>query len=300
MIDNPRGALPVVLQLAAVWLVAVLSFATVGFLVLLGFWARALPLVGLGMATPFVLFLLVGALTRAASPLTGTAWWRSLWALLVTALGLCGAVYYACVLEAFGPAHKPSQVLLLAGIGLPFALVAGILARGLVLPLASAAATVALIAVGATAPNALSSDTPAARVAHAGLPGGKLLVARPAGYHPPTLAVADGQAVLEYAATGPDAPLTAEARLITRATLGEGPHLAYREDPAHHVWVRRFGRMEVIAVARKEADKDAVREFALSADEATDAEVMRLLPPAPRREVDVVDRFTRLIGWLFP
>jgi hypothetical protein len=286
-------------QLAAVWLVMGLSSAFVGWLVLFGFLVESAVLVLIGMIGPFAVVYLIGTLTSRGSPLTAKPLPRLGWAGLVTVLGLVGAVFYHAVVEASEPA-KPPEWLALVGLGVPFALVAAMLAHGLVVRLVAAAVTVAAVAFGIWLPTTMPADDPTSRRAHAELPGGVLLIATPEGYRFPRLTVEDGRATLSYSRSGRAGDLSAFPRLVVRPATVETTEPEYRPDTANHVFVRRIGEAEAVAVVTKSADVEAVREFVLSVRPATDDEVMRLLPVAPgRRDRDVLRRFTTTWARLF-
>jgi hypothetical protein len=249
------------------------------------------------MLGPFAVLFLIGTFTARASPLTGTAARRVGWAALVTAVGLVGAVFYAAVLEASEPA-KPPTWLAVAGVGAPFALTAAVLARGLVVRLVAVAVTVAGVVFGIWLPGTMPADDAASRIAHAKLPGGVLPIATPEGYDFPRLTVADDHVTLDYSANGATGPLRAFPRLVVRPATA-GPDLEYRPNLVDHVFVRRMGEVEVVAVVADDADVEAVRAFALSVRPATDDEVQRLLPQAPdRRDRDVLGRFATTWGRL--
>jgi hypothetical protein len=280
-------------QIGAVWLVMGLTAAFAGWLVLVGFFLHSAVLVGIGMIGPFAVLYLVGTFTPRGSPLTATPLRRLGWAALVTVLGLAGAVFHNAVLESSGPA-KPPPWLALPAFGLPFALVAAMLAHGLVVRLVAGAVTVAAVAFGIWLPTTMPPDDAASRVAHAGVPGGVLLIATPEGYDFPHLTVADGQAVLDYTRSGPIGALDTSPRLVVRpATVPASPaEPVYRHDSTNHLVVRRVGEVEAVAVVPDTADVSAAREFVRSARPATDDEVKRLLPVAPgRRDRDVLRRF---------
>ncbi|MEV8438145.1 hypothetical protein AB0425_12275 [Actinosynnema sp. NPDC051121] len=280
-------------QIAAVWLAMGLAGAFAGWLVLVGFFLHSAVLVGIGMIGPFAVLYLVGTFTPRGSPLTATPLRRLGWAALVTALGLVGAVFSNAVVESSGPAKPPSW-LALPAFGLPFALVAAMLAHGLVVRLVAVVVTAAAVALGVWLPTTMPADDAASRIAHAGVPGGVLLIATPEGYDFPRLTVADGEAVLDYTRSGPTGALDAYPRLVVRTpTVSDvSAEPVYRHDSAVHVVVRRVGEVEAVAVVPDTADVSAAREFALSVRPATDEEVRRLLPVAPgRRDRDVLRRF---------
>ncbi|NUT53380.1 MAG: hypothetical protein HOV94_39760 [Saccharothrix sp.] len=287
------------LQLGLVWLVTALCGAAVGWLVLLGFFLGSAPLVVIGMLGPFAALYAVGTATAKASPLTTGAGRRVGWAALVTVYGLVGAVFFGEALEASGPARRPSWVGI-TGLGLVFTLVAAILSHGLVVRLVAAAVTVAAVAFGVWWPTTMPADDAASRIAHAGLPGGVLLIATPDGYEFPRLTVGEDRATLDYSPSGPVGDLHASPRLIVRPATVRTTELVRLPDTVDHVVVRRIGEVEAVAVVSDSADVAAVRAFALSVRPATDDEVERLLPPAPdRRDRDVPARFARAWGRLF-
>jgi hypothetical protein len=287
-------------QIAVVWLAMALSAVTIGWLVMFGFFVKNAALVAVGMIGPFALVFLVGTFTAGASPLTATGWRRLGWAALVTVLGLVGAVFYTSVLEASEPAEPPS-LLYIAGFGVPFALVAAMLAHGLVVRLVAVGLTVAAVAFGIWLPTRMPADDTASRIAHANLPGGVLLIATPDGYDFPRLTVAEGRAAFAYSSNGGSRELDAFPRLVVRPATVESTEPVYLPESNDHVFVRRMGEVEAVAVVSDQADVEAVREFVLSVRPATDVEVRRLLPHAPgRRDRDVLARFantwSRLAG----
>ncbi|MEU4805205.1 hypothetical protein [Actinosynnema sp. NPDC023587] len=288
MIDTRKGALPVVAQLVAVLVGTLLVVYTAGWLVMFGFWVGSRIVVLAGLVPAFGLYYLIGTVTKEASPLTRTPGWRVLWAALVSVVGLIGVVFYSSALDSWQP-HGPTW-LLYGGFGLPAVVVAAMLARGALLPLGTAVVAVALIAVADAGPAWQAPDTAKTRTKALGVT--PYTVER-AGYGAPVIRVADGQAVAEYAATGPDAPLGEHPKLVTRhvepASWSDDP--TYREDPENHLWVRRHGETEVTAIVPKNADKETAREFAQAAGPATDDEVMRLVPAPDRPVLHVVDRF---------
>lgn len=280
-------------QIAVVWLVMGLTAAFAGWLVLVGFFLHSAVLVGIGMIGPFAVLYLVGTFTSRGSPWTATPLRRLGWAALVTVLGVVGAVFYDAVVESSGPAKPPSW-LALPAFGLPFALVAAMLAHGLAVRLVAGAVTVAAVAFGVWLPTTMPPDDAASRIAHAGVPGDVLLIATPEGYDFPRLTVTDGQAVLDYTRSGPTGALDAYPRLVVRpATVPEASaEPVYRHDSTVHVFVRRVGEVEAVAVVPDTADVSAAREFVRSVRPTTDDEVERLLPVAPdRRDRDVLRRF---------
>ena len=287
------------LHIVAVWLVMGLSAAFVGWLVLFGFFVESVVLVLIGMVGPFAVVYLVGTLTSRGSPLTAEPLPRLGWAALVTVLGLVGAVFHNAVMEASEPAEPPSW-LVLPALGLPFALVAAMLAHGLAVRLVAGAVTVAAVAFGTWLPTTMPADDPASRIAHAGLPGDVLLIATPEGYLFPRLTIADGRATYHYSRSGEGGELHGSPRLVVRPATAGTTEPEYRSDPVDHVVVRRIGEVEAVAAVTKSADADAVREFVLSVRPATDDEVRRLLPVAPgRRDRDVLRRFTDTWARLF-
>lgn len=291
--------LRVPVQLAAVWLVGALSAAAVGWLVIIGFYLGSAVLVAVGMIAPFALFLLVATFTSRASPLTATAGRRVGWTTSVTVLGLVGAVLYTSVLEASGPAQPPPW-LGIAGVGVPFALVAAMLADGLAVRLVAVGVTGAAVAFGIWLPTTMPGDDAASRIAHAEAPGGVLLIATPGGYDFPRLTITDGRAVLDYTRSGPTGELRESPRLVVRPATVETTGLVHQPDTTDHVVVRRMGDVEAVAVVSDAADVSAAREFVLSVRPATDDEVERLLPRAPDRpDRDVLARFTRVWRGLF-
>ncbi|WP_158842295.1 hypothetical protein [Saccharothrix deserti] len=290
-------------QIAVVWLVMALSAVVVGWLVLFGFFVESAALVAIGMVGPFAVVFLIGTFTAGGSPLTATAPRRIGWAALVTVFGLVGAVFYTSVLEASEPAKPPSW-LSIAGIGVPFALVAAMLAHGWAVRLVAVGVTVAAVAFGIWLPGTMPTDDAASRIAHAKLPGGVLLIATPEGYDFPRLTIAEGRANLDYSPNygpnGANGKLHAFPRLVVLPATVETTELVYRPDPTDHVFVRRMGDVEAVAVVSDRADVEAVREFVLSVRPATDDEVRRLLPRAPdRRDRDVLARFANTWGRLF-
>ncbi|WP_461118866.1 hypothetical protein [Saccharothrix stipae] len=291
--------LRVPVQIAAVWLVGTLSGATVGWLVIFGFFLGSAVLVAVAMIGPFVLFFLVGTLTARASPLTATAGRRVGWTAAVTVLGLVGAVLYTSVLEASGPAQPPPW-LGIAGVGVPFALVAAMLADGLAVRLVSVGVTGAAVAFGIWLPTTMPGDDAASRIAHAKAPGGVLLIATPEGYDFPRLTITDGRATLDYSPSGPVGELHAFPRLVVRPATVETAGLVDQPTTTDHVVVRRMGDVEAVAVVSDAADVSAAREFVLSVRPATDDEVERLLPRDPGRpDRDVLARFARTWRGLF-
>ncbi|PSL52625.1 hypothetical protein B0I31_11294 [Saccharothrix carnea] len=285
--------LRVPVQIAVVWLVMGLSAAFVGWLVLFGFFVGSLLLVVIGLLGPFAVLFLVGTFTAEASPLTVTPLRRVGWAALVTVLGLVGAVFYSSVLDVSEPAEPPSW-LVLPAFGVPFALVAAMLAHGSVVRLVAGAVTVAAVAFGIWLPTTMPGDDAASRIAHARVPGGVLLIATPEGYRFPRLNVRDGQATLDYTPDGPVGELHAFPRLVVRPATVETTEPVYRPDSTNHVFVRRIGEVEAVAVVADVADVSAARDFVLSVRPATDDEVERLLPRAPdRRDRDVLADFTQ-------
>jgi hypothetical protein len=283
--------LRVVVQIAVVWLVMGLSAMVVGWLVLFGFFIKSAGLVAIGMVGPFAVIFLVGTFTPKGSPLTQTAGRRVGWAALVTLFGLVGAVFYMAVLEASEPA-KPPTLVGIVGLGLPFALVAAVLAHGLVVRLTAGVVTVAAVAFGIWLPGTMPADDGASRIAHAKLPGGVLLIATPEGYDFPRLTVADGRATLSYSSRSADQRLDWHPRLSLEPATGETTDLVYQRNYDDHVFVRRMGDVDVTAVVSDDADVDAAREFVLSVRPATDDEVKRLLPRAPgRNDRNVLGRF---------
>ncbi|CCH30514.1 hypothetical protein ABZ816_16455 [Actinosynnema sp. NPDC047251] len=289
VIDTPKHALPVVIQVVAAFTAALLVMYLGGWLVMFGFWVGSKVLVLVSLIPVFGLFYLIGTVTKEASPLTGTPGWRVLWAALMSVVGLIGVVFYSSALDSWQP-HGPTW-LLYGGFGLPVALVAAILVRGVLLPLGTAVVAVALIALANTGPTWQEPDTAKTRTKAAGVTP---YLSPQAGYGSPTFRLEDGRAVVEYAATGPDAPLGERPRLVTHkvkpTTWKDVP--VYREDPAAHVWVRRYGEVEVTAIVPKQADKEASLAFAKTARAASDDEVMALLPEPDRPVMRVVDRFT--------
>ncbi|MEU4766719.1 hypothetical protein AB0H12_26025 [Actinosynnema sp. NPDC023794] len=286
-------------QIAVVWLVMGLSAAFVGWLVLFGFFVQSAVLVLIGLAGPFAVAYLIGTFTSRGSPLTATPLPRLGWAALVTVFGLVGAVFYNAVLESSEPAEPPSW-LALPALGVPFALVAAMLAHGLVVRFVAGVVTVAAVAFGVWLPTTMPGDDAASRIAHADLPGGVLLIATPEGYQFPRLTVSDGLATLDYSRSGDGGELHAFPRLVVRPATAGTTEPEYRQDPVDHVFVRRIGEVEAVAVVTKRADVEAVREFVLSVRPATDDEVERLLPVAPdRRDRDVLRRFTNTWARLF-
>lgn len=279
-------------QIAVVWLVMALSATFVGWLVLFGFFIKSALLVAIGMIGPFAVLFLIGTFTAKASPLTATAPRRIGWAALVTAFGLVGAVFYTSVLEASEPAEPPWW-LSIAGVGVPFALVAAVLAHGLAVRLVAVGLTVAGVAFGIWLPSTMPADDAASRIAHAKPPGGVLLIATPEGYEFPRLTVADGRATLSYSPDGAgDRPLQAFPRLVVRPATVETTDVVYQPNSTNHVFVRRMGDVEAVAVVSDEADLEAARAFVLSVRPATDDEVERLLPRAPdRRDRNVLAHF---------
>lgn len=290
---GPVIDLRVLVQIAVMWLVMGLSAMVVGWLVLFGFLVKSAGLVAIGMIGPFAVIFLVGTFTPGASPLTETAGRRVGWAALVTLSGLVGAVFYMAVLEASEPAEPPTW-LALAGLGLPFALAAALLAHGPAVRLIAAGVTVAAVAFGVWLPGTMPADDAASRIAHADLPGGVLLIATPDGYDFPRLTVADDRFALSYSADGRDRPLHAFPSLTVGRATGDTTELVYRRNYGDHVFTRRMGDVEVTAEVSDQADVDAAREFVLSVRPATDDEVKRLLPRAPgRNDRDVLARFAR-------
>ncbi len=288
------------LQIAVVWLVMGLSTAFVGWLVLFGFFVQSALLVLIGMVGPFAVVYLVGTFTTRGSPLTAKPLPRLGWAALVTVLGLVGAVFYNAVVESSGPGKPPSW-LALPALGASFALVAAMLAHGLVVRLVAGAVTVAAVAFGVWLPTTMPDDDAASRIAHADLPGGVLLIATPEGYEFPRLHVSDGRATLDYSTSEQGGgELKAFPRLVLLPAADGTAEPEYRPDRVNHVFVRRIGDVDAVAVVTKMADVEAVREFVLSVRPATDDEVKRLLPVAPdRRNRDVLRRFANTWARLF-
>ncbi|WP_143532523.1 hypothetical protein [Saccharothrix sp. ALI-22-I] len=286
-------------QIAVVWLVMGLSAVVVGWLVVFGFFIGSAGLVAVGMIGPFAMVFLIGTFTAKASPLTATVLPRLGWAALVSVFGLVGAVFYSSVLEASEPVDLPSW-LAIPGIGVSFALVAAMLAHGLVVRLVAVGVTVAAVAFGIWLPTTMPADDAASRIAHAKLPGGVLLIATPEGYDFPRLIIAEGHAELAYVSNSDSRELDAFPRLVVRPATVETTELVYRPDSTDHVFVRRMGDVEAVAVVSDWADVEAVREFVLSVRPATDDEVRRLLPQAPdRRDRDVLARFANTWNRLF-
>ncbi|MFD1150972.1 hypothetical protein [Saccharothrix hoggarensis] len=284
-------------QIAAVWIVMALSATVVGWLVLFGFFVRSPVLVAIGLLGPFAVAFLIGTFTAAASPLTATPLRRVGWAVLVTAAGLVGVVFYEAVLESVEPAKPPSW-LAIPAVGVPFALAAATMAHGLVLRLVAAGVTVAAVAYGIWLPTTMPDDDVASRIAHARPPAGVVLIARPDGYAFPDLTTRDGQAELSYRRESADAPLSGFPRVVVRPATVDAPETGddaepvYRPVSAHHVFVRRMGDVEAVATVSKEVDVAVARDFVQSVRPARDDEVMRLLKRAPdRRDRDVLRRF---------
>ncbi len=291
VIQSPKQPWPLIVQIVAVWAIASIGFMTVGWVVMFGVWVESLVVLGIGMAVPFGAFFLVGTLTKEGSPLTRTVPWRLLWALLVTVFGLLGAVYYVTAVDGLSGVTS-SMYLFVGGVGMPFALVTAMLARGWVVPLVTAAVTVGLIVLGAGAPTPQPPDGPSYRLGTAKLPGWQLLLARPAGYAQPTVTVVDGEAVLQYRANLADVPLTDSPKLVIRVAKDREALLTYQEDPENHVYVRRIGAVEAVAIVSKRATQADVLAFVNSVSAATDAEVMSILPPPEKRDETVLERFT--------
>ncbi|XVV06951.1 hypothetical protein ACQPW3_16845 [Actinosynnema sp. CA-248983] len=306
MIDlrTERTWRPLTIQIAGVWVAALVGFIGTGWLALLGFFLKSPVLVGVSLVGPLLMFFLVASLSRTASPLTERLLPRVGWAFLVTLLGTLGAVFYLAVLEASEPTHPGAWVAAI-GVGAPFALVTAMLVRPLVIRLVALGLAVALVALGIWLPTTLPRDDAPSRVAHADLPGGVLLMATPDGYEFPTLSRPDGEVVLEYRPSGAEKPLSYWPKLGTRKVSPDQPGdvredgLVYRKWANNHLYLRREHGVEIVAMIPDSVPKDAVRAFVLSARPATEAEIMRLLPQAPdRRNRDVPERFARTLARL--
>ncbi|MEV0677516.1 hypothetical protein AB0I60_13440 [Actinosynnema sp. NPDC050436] len=288
MINTPERPLAVVMQVAAVLVGSLVIMYTAGWVVVFGFWVGSRIVVAVAMVPVFGLFYLIGTVTAEAGPLTRTPGWRVLWAALVSVVGLLGVVFYAAALQSWEP-HGPTW-LLYGGFGVPAALVAAILARGTLLPLGAAAVAVALIAVANTGPTWQEPDNAKARRDALGITPH---TSARTDLGAPVLRVEDGRVVVVYPAA-PGEPLGPDPELATRRVPAtrwdESP--AYREDPERHVWVWRYGQAEITTTVSKRVDREAALDLARSARPATDDEVLRLVPPADRPVLRVVDRFT--------
>ncbi|TQM84818.1 hypothetical protein FHX81_7277 [Saccharothrix saharensis] len=287
------------LQIAVLWIAVGVTATAVGWLVLFGFLVESAGLVGVGMLGPFVVVYLVGTLIPAGSPWTATPLRRVGWAALVTVLGLVGIVFHHAVVEASTPAEPPTW-LVLPAVGIPFALVAAMLAHGLVVRLAAVAVTVAAVAFGLWFPTTMPADDTASRIRNAGPPGGVLLVATPEGYHHPSLRIEDDRAIYRFTPVDPAVRPGAVPRLVVRPATVEGTEPVHRVDGAEHVVVRRIGDVEAVAVVSDAADVAVAREWVRSVRPATDEEVELLLPAAPgRRDRDVLRPFADAWARLF-
>lgn len=308
MIDlPPRRTWPATaVQIAGVWLAALVGFIGTGWLTLLGFFLQSPGLVAVSLLGPFLMFFLVGSLSQPAGLLTRRLLPRAAWALLVTTLGTLGAVFYMAVLEAGEPTRPPTWLAIL-GVGLPYALVTATLIRPLAPRLTALALTAASIALGIYLPTTLPQDDAPSRIAHANLPGDTLLLATPDAYDFPTLTRQNDEVTLEYRPTGKAQPLSPWPKLTIRPTSPPQPGdvqedtLTYRTWARHHVYTRKDHGVEITATVPDDIPKDAVRTFLLSVRPATDEEVMRLLPRAPNRNNrDVLNHFTRTLNRLIP
>ncbi|MFD8494293.1 hypothetical protein [Amycolatopsis sp. NPDC059657] len=144
-------------QLASLWGAAVLVLVTAGWLLLLaGFFGSPL----LAAPVPFVLVGTaygLGSAFPSASRLTENNGSRLLWACLVGLLGLAGTFFVFAAFDAADIDHLPWVAIILCG--LPYPLVAGILATPWPFRAGAAALTAALIVFGVWLP--VSRDKPA-------------------------------------------------------------------------------------------------------------------------------------------
>ncbi|WP_370946854.1 hypothetical protein AB5J62_04570 [Amycolatopsis sp. cg5] len=145
------------IQLASLWGAAVLVLVTAGWLLLLGGFFGS-PL--LSAPVPFILVgvaYALGSATRPASRLTESHGTRVLWAFLVGLVGLAGTFFLFAAFDAAGIDHVPWLVIIL--LGLPYPLVAGILATPWAFRAGALVLTAALIVLGVWLP--ASRDKPA-------------------------------------------------------------------------------------------------------------------------------------------
>ncbi|SDZ38710.1 hypothetical protein SAMN05421504_114104 [Amycolatopsis xylanica] len=145
------------IQLASLWGAAILVLVTAGWLLLLaGFFGTPL----LAAPVPFVLVGTaygLGSATQSASRLTEDHGTRLLWACVVGLVGLAGTFFVFAAFDAAGIEHLPWVAIILCG--LPYPLVAGILATPWAFRAGAAVLTVALIVLGVWLP--ASRDKPA-------------------------------------------------------------------------------------------------------------------------------------------
>jgi hypothetical protein len=163
----PRAVRLLLWQLGGSWLLGSALMGTVAVIYLRGTSAVAYPLIGLGtlpspvalsalarlgifllVVAVFVLLGALGSLTSEACWLAGDGRARLLWALLVGGGGLLGWSFAAVVTFAVHWSGGLQVTLAYTAGGLPFALVAAMLARPWQLNAAAVTASVLLVAAG--------------------------------------------------------------------------------------------------------------------------------------------------------
>jgi hypothetical protein len=294
-------------QLGGVWAIAAAITLTGGWLVWLAFLTKFPPLTLVVVVPLLGMIYLLGTLTKAASPLTRRAGIRLLWALLVTVLGFAGAVFVDAVADSVGPQFQ----LGLGAVGLlslPFALIAAMLSAGLAIRLAAAGLTATLGFLGYWFPAALPPDDANSRLAHAHLRRDFAIVTElPGGYERELSNPADGNWTLtmrrtNYGDSARPLTITVHSKGSNCPGCPDGTDSVVGDDMFNQEYIRKSGEVEIhiSAFGSTVDNSELLRRLGHSAHQATDHEVITLLPADPaRRNRNVGRQFITLWARLF-
>ncbi|MGW0515958.1 hypothetical protein [Crossiella sp. NPDC003009] len=260
-----------------------------------------LPALGMTVAAALAGFAILygaAALAPGESWLGGSRVGRCCWAVLVGGFGGLGWWLGWAVTNELGLAVSRPPLGLLAG-AVPFVLVAGLLLRGWYLAVGSLAVTVALGGWLLAGLAALPPDPAevSRRLAATSVDRTQLFATELPGYRirrdsagwrlaPP--GEPRGAKDVEVTAVPPGTATEACAASLECAE--DAPGLRYQRTAGQHGYVHQRERLAVRVLGSLGVDRKLLREAALAARPATDAELLDILPPDRRHQPSPLDR----------